>query len=245
MQMNEITLWNGDKYPEADKEEAYKHLPELRRLICDKKYSDAADLLDKEFINNGGGFEGAYSGSFQTFGDLNIAFSGKLGRIKNFSRKLDIAEAVCSDEFMAGDVKISREYFSSAVDNAVFVKIESSRKAFLDFDITYSLDHIEKISASDNTLFFSGHADGNPSHIAFAGRLVVTAEGGNVEFKDSALRVKDADCVIICFTGATDYALNQKNNFKGRNPEIICDEIISAIDLKHYDEIKKTHRKKQ
>ena len=123
LQMNEITLWNGDKYPDADKTDAYKHLPELRRLICDKKYSDAADLLDKEFTNNGGGFEGAYSGSFQTFGDLIIKSDKKLGRISNFSRKLDISEAVCSDKFMASDVKISREYFSSAVDNAIFIKI--------------------------------------------------------------------------------------------------------------------------
>ena len=241
LQMNEITLWNGDKYPDADKADAYKHLPELRKLICDKKYSAAAELLDKEFINNGGGFEGAYSGSFQTFGDLNIASIRKLGRISSFSRRLDIADAVCADEFMAGDVKISREYFSSAVDNAVFIRIESSRKSFLSFDISYSLEHIEKISASENSLSFSGHADGDSSHIAFAGKLSVKAEGGRVECNGASLRVIDADSVIICFTGATDYILDQKNNFKGKDPVITCEEILSAIDLQKYDEIKKNH----
>ena len=46
LQMNEISLWNGQAYPDADKKGAYKHLPELRNLIYEKRYSDAAKLLE-------------------------------------------------------------------------------------------------------------------------------------------------------------------------------------------------------
>ncbi len=241
LQMNEISMWNGDKYPDADKKEAYKHLPELRRLICEKKYSDAAKLLDTEFINNGGGFDGAYSGSYQTFGDLKIKCLKRLGKITAFSRRLDIADAVCSDEFYAGDVKITREYFSSAVDNAIFVNISADKKAFLNFDISYSVDFIENINFTDNSLEFSGHADGNPAHIAFAGKLIVNAQGGRTEKSSSSIRVIDADSVIICFTAATDYVLDQSSGFKGADPVKTCEDILSSINAENYDMIKSNH----
>ena len=241
VQMNEITLWNGDKYPDADKTEAYKHLPELRELINNKKYSQAADLLNKEFINNGGGFEGAYSGSYQTFGDLYIKNLNKEKKPSSFRRQLDISEAVCSDEYVTDGVKIAREYFTSAPANATFIKITSSEKAYLNFSISYELEHIESITAEHNTLRFNGHADGNPGHIAFAGHMLIHTDGGTVEAKKSSLVVNAADSVIICFTAATDYIPNQSKNFRGENPVVICERIISAIKPEEYDAIKSAH----
>ena len=241
LQMNEITLWNGDKYPDADKKEAYKHLPELRELINNKKYSQAADLLNKEFINNGGGFEGAYSGSYQTFGDMYIKNLNKEKKPSAYRRQLDISEAVCSDEYVTDSVKISREYFTSAPARATFVKITSSKKAYLNFSISYELDHIEGITAENNTLRFSGHADGNPDHIAFAGHVAVHTQGGTVEAKKNTLEVHGADSVIICFTAATDYIPDQSKNFKGENPVEICERIISAVNFDGYDAIKSAH----
>ncbi|MBR3768604.1 MAG: glycoside hydrolase family 95 protein [Clostridia bacterium] len=241
LQMNEITLWNGDKYPDADKSEAYKHLPQLRSLINNKEYDKAAKLLDTEFINNGGGFEGAYSGSYQTFGDLMIKFPKKLKKIRGFSRKLDLSEAICFDEFETDGVKITREYFSSAVADAIFIKIDCDKKAFLNFDISYSLDHIENLTVGENCLKFDGHADGNSSHIAFAGELRVLTSGGKTEKYENSLRITSADSVIICFTGATDYILDQKKNFKGRDPKEVCSEILDKIDLNDYAAIRTEH----
>ena len=180
LQMNEVTLWNGDKFPDADKKEAYKHLPELRELINNKKYSAAAELLNKEFINNGGGFEGAYSGSYQTFGDMYIKNLNREKRPCNFIRELDISEAVCSDGYVSDKVIIKREYFTSAPAQATFIKIKSLKNGYLNYNLSYELDHIEDITAENNSLRFSGHADGNPDHIAFAEKQIMT---------ESALRI--------------------------------------------------------
>ncbi len=241
LQMNEITLWNGDKYPNSDKKEAYKHLPELRELINNKKFSQAADLLDKEFTNNGGGFDGAYSGSYQTFGDLYIKNLNKEKKISGFRRKLDISEAVCSDEYVVGENKITREYFSSAKSQAIFIKITSSKKAYLNYNISYELEHIENIIAENNSIVFRGHADGNSSHIAFAGHVIVKAEGGFVEVKKNSLNVILADSVIICFTAATDYIPDQSKNFKGKDPVQACKRVIEDINPDNYDAEKADH----
>lgn len=241
LQMNEITLWNGTKFPDADKTDAYRYLPELRELICNKKYGDAAKLLDREFINNGGGFEGAYCGSYQTFGELKLRFNKKAGKINDFERRLDISQAVCRDAYSANGVRINREYFSSAVHNAVFLTIDASQKAYLNFDISYELEHIEKFDISDDGFSFYGHCDGEPTHIAFAGRLKVLPVGGYAEACGNVLKIKDCDRVILCFTAATDYILNAASDFKGENPEAICGRIIDSVDLSAYDEIKNAH----
>lgn len=241
LQMNEITLWNGAPYKEADKKDAYMHLPALRQLISDKNYKKAAQLLDEEFINNGGGFEGAYSGSYQTFGNMTIKFLKTSRRVSAFQRKLDISQAVLSDSFMTGSVRIKREYFSSAVHNAVFVKIEASEKAFLNLDFSYSLEHIESFSVSSDGFSFTGHCDGNKDHMAFAARMKVLTEGGSTEASDRVFSVRGADCVVLCFSAATDYVLNSAENFKHGKPSDKCDAVISSVQLEKYDEIKALH----
>ncbi len=243
LQMNEISLWNGCPYFEADKKDAYSHLPELRGLIESKQYKKAADLLDKEFTNNGGGFEGAYSGSYQTFGELKLRFRKKLKKISSYKRYLDISQAVCFDEFTTNGVKISREYFSSAVNNAIFLKIEAAQKAFINLDITYSLEYIEEFSHTDDTLSFYGHCDGNSEHMAFAGALKVLTVGGKSFSEKNSLCIREADSLILCFTAATDYELNQKNNFKGADPRHKCSAVLESFSLGDYQDIKDNHIK--
>ncbi|MBQ9946191.1 MAG: glycoside hydrolase N-terminal domain-containing protein, partial [Clostridia bacterium] len=46
IQLNEISLWSGEPYENADKKDAYKHLDDLRELITKKEFSKAQELLD-------------------------------------------------------------------------------------------------------------------------------------------------------------------------------------------------------
>src|SRR5690349_20231706 len=41
LQLNDITIWSGGPDPNADRKDAYKNLPELRRLIREGKYAEA------------------------------------------------------------------------------------------------------------------------------------------------------------------------------------------------------------
>ncbi len=241
LQMNEISLWNGCRYDNPDKENAHLYLPELRRLIADKKYSKAADLLDKEFINNGGGFDGAYSGSYQTFGELSVKFRKRLKACKEYSRALNVSDAICSDSFKTNGIRIEREYFASAVKDAVFIRIKADKSHFLNLDISYSLENIESTIISDDSFCFSGHADGDIRHIAFAGAIKVSAEGGTSNKLSDGIRITDADSVTICFTAATDYILNQSADFCGSDPAKKCKDILSSIDLSVFDFYKNEH----
>ncbi len=72
--------------PSADRPEAWKHLAEIRRLLAEKKYAEAERLTNKYMTNEGGGFEGAYRGAYQTLGDLRLRFQSDP---KNLSRNHD------------------------------------------------------------------------------------------------------------------------------------------------------------
>lgn len=241
LQMNEITLWNSEKYPTPDKENAYLHLPQLRQLICEQKYDRAAELLDKEFTNNGGGFDGAYSSSYQTFGELKIKFSELKGRVKNFSRSLNLENAVCSDSFSVDSVNISREYFSSAPDDTVFIYVKSDTPNTLNFNISYTLQHIEKTIITDNSYSFSGYCDGNEKHMAFAAQMRVFVTNGTCVKSKNSLKVSNADAALICFTAATDYIPDVSQNFKFGNPSEKCRKILDSINFGEYESIKKRH----
>lgn len=243
IQMNEISLWNGEAFPDADKKEAYKHLPELRQLICNGRYSDAQELLNSEFINNGGGFEAAYSGSFQTFGDLTVKFVKKLKKVSSYSRSLDISKALCCDEFYTDGVKITREYFSSKLTDCVFIKISADKKSFLNLDVSYFVENMSSYCCCDDAIEFNGHADGKADHIAFAGKIRMFTTGGRTEKNKDSVRIIDADSVLICFSAATDYVLDQDAGFKGDDPVDLCNTVTERISPDEYDRYKNEHIK--
>ncbi|MBM4018858.1 MAG: glycoside hydrolase family 95 protein [Planctomycetes bacterium] len=72
--LNEISLWSGGPRPGADRPEAYKALPEIRRLLAEGRFAEAAALTNKYMTNQGGGFDGAYNGSYTALGDLRLDF---------------------------------------------------------------------------------------------------------------------------------------------------------------------------
>ena len=67
LQLNEVTIWSGHPQPDADRKDAYKSLPELRRLIRDGKYSEAERFANSQF--NG---PAPYEASYQMLGDLKF-----------------------------------------------------------------------------------------------------------------------------------------------------------------------------
>lgn len=241
LQINEISLWSGEPFKGADREKAYTHLDDLRKLINNKQYKEAEKLLDKEFTNNGGGFDGAYSSSYQTFGDLYIKALSKFKKVKDYRRQLVLDEAVCSDSFYSNGVKIKREYFCSAPDDVLCIKISSDKKEFLSFDISYERKDISRTDIKDDSYLFEGYCDGDPSHMRFAGIFRVAAEGGKVYSVKDAVRVEKADTIYIYFTAATDYIPDASVGFKSGDPVAKCKDILKRSVEKTYDEIKNCH----
>ncbi len=244
IQLNEISLWSGEPYPNADKMRAYEHLPRLRKLIDNREYSKAQSLLDKEFTNNGGGFDGAYSGSYQTLGELFFEIHPARSKpYGDYSRELDIENAVCGVKYSMDSVTYTREAFVSAPYGVLSLKFTASKKSSLNITVTAKRKHCEINEAAGNQLHFCGNADGDINHMRFDARLVAVNYGGFVTCDGGALTVSGADSVVFFFAAGTDYILDQSNNFKGADPaQGVSDRLASAV-IAGYEAVKSSHIK--
>ena len=121
LQLNDVTVWSGGPQPDADRKDAYKNLPELRRLIREGKYAEAERFANANF--NG---PAPYDASYQTLGDLNFEFQLPAGAVTNYTSWRDSDSAVAGVEFTVGKTKFQREIFSSAPDQVLVQRLTSS-----------------------------------------------------------------------------------------------------------------------
>ncbi len=64
--LNESSVWSGSRQ-DADREDAYKVLPEIRRLLLEGKNPEAEALVNANFTCKGPGSGGGQYGCYQVF----------------------------------------------------------------------------------------------------------------------------------------------------------------------------------
>ena len=103
---------------------------------------------------------------YMPLGDLHIDLELR-GRARNYSRKLDIGNALAEVTFTVNDILFRKEYFISAPDDVMAVRISSAEKgmitlsAYLDGREDYYDDNRP---CAENMILFtggSGSAGGN------------------------------------------------------------------------------------
>ena len=116
IQLNEDTVWAGEKR-DRNNPEAAKSLPEVRRLLFAGMPHEAEVLADKTMIAIPRRMP-----QYQTMGDLRLS-PGSQGTISDYRRELDLNTGVVRVTYRAGDANYTREYFSSAVDQVIVVRL--------------------------------------------------------------------------------------------------------------------------
>lgn len=241
--LNEVSLWSGAPFENADRPNAHEHLTELRNAIDDGDYKKAQDILDEHFTNFGGGFEGAYSCSYQTLGDIIFESDIPDSEYKNYIRRLCLSDAVYSDSFDYGDCTFNRYAFASNADDVIVFKFESSKKERINLKISFARLDIAKIRYTDSGFSFYGYCDNDRTHLKFAGQCKIIAGGGSVSSGEKYTEIKNSNSAVVIFTAATDYILNQSKNFKGEDPVKKCEKIINSASNHSYDELLSRHKK--
>ena len=179
--LNETGMWSGSPQ-DADRPDAYKSLPEIRRLLLEGKNAEAEALVNAHFTCAGAGSargRGANApyGSYQVLGDLRLKFDGVAPGAQpgNYERVLDLGEAVARVGYELDGVRLTRELFVSAPDQVVVMRLSASKAGALGFEL--SLDRPERGATSivgDDGLLMAGQlADGKngPAGVRYAARV--------------------------------------------------------------------------
>ncbi len=247
--LNESGMWSGSPQ-EADRPDAHKALPEIRRLLLEGKNHEAEALVDANFscLGEGSG-KGVGSkvpyGCYQTLGNLRLVFTDAAASapVTNYRRTLDLAEAVGRLDYEQDGVRFTREAFVSAPDEAFVLRLTAGAPGRISFDAR--LDRPERFAvetAGTDGLLMSGQLndgrDGDTG-VRYAARLKIIPSGGSIEIADNTIRVRGADSALILITAATDI-----KTFAGRR--VADARAASEADLaravsRDFDQLRATH----
>ncbi len=213
--LNETGMWSGSPQ-DADRPDAAKVLPEIRRLLLAGKNAKAEALIHANFTcaGKGSGYgRGANVpyGSYQVLADLLIVFTDGAGEaypINNYRRELDLSTATATTTYERGGVRFTREVFVSAPDEAVVVRLRADRPGAISAAFRLKRPENARVEADgDAGLHLFGQlpdGHGGESGVRFSTRLRVLSSGGAVTSDCGQVKVSGADEVLVFVTAATD-----------------------------------------
>lgn len=206
--LNDITLWSGSPQ-DANNYQAYKQLPEIRRLLSEGKNDEAQKLIDKNFVCLGPGSGGPQWGCFQMLADLSFThkYDGDANAYSDYRRWLSLDSAMATTTLHINGVKYDREYFTSFGDDVDVIRLSASEKGKISFSVGISRSERGESSVSGQALTLAGQLDNGTDGkgMRYLTEVRIVNKGGKQTSKGKTLVVEGADEVLIFISTATDF----------------------------------------
>ena len=234
LQLNEGTLWAGGPYDPVNPD-AKAALPEVRQLVFDGKYREAAQLISAKVMAKPLG-----QMPYQTVGDLLLTFPGTTN-VADYQRDLDLDTATATVSFTSDGVRYTREVFASAPDNVIVVRLTADQPGKVSFTAGMNTPMTATVETDgDDTLVMrgmGGDSGGIKGQIKYQARVKVLAKGGKTAGDPTSVSVTNADEVTLLITAATSY--KRFDDVSG-DPESIVKQHLLAAGKKSFAELRKT-----
>lgn len=241
--LNDITLWSGSKQ-DANNYDAYKSLPEIRKLLAEGKNDEAQKIVDANYICKGpgsGSGNGAnvQFGCYQVLGDLSLRFfyKGKpadSADVKSYKRTLSIADAIATCSYTIDGVTYKREYFTSFADDVSIIKLSTDKPGQLNFSISLSRPEHSTVTMINKLLNMAGELNSgtSASGMRYLAQVKPVLTGGTIKAEDNRLVIENATSVILYISAGT--------NFKdARYETTVAENLNKAVNCKYGEELKK------
>lgn len=181
-----------------------------------------------------------FQADYQPFGDLVLDF-GELGKVKDYRRELALNTAVAKTSYSLNGVNYRREYFVSAPQKTMVIRLSADKRAKINFSAALGSPHkqvaVRKING--NTIAMSVQPrDGVLKGESF---LKAVVDEGRVSVdKDGRLVVANATAVTLYLAAATNFI--DYKTVTGR-PDLIGKAVIDDLKDKSFEKVKQEHIK--
>ncbi len=206
--LNESSMWSGSRQ-DADRPDAYKVLPEIRRLLIEGKNVEAEALVNAHFTCQGPGSGGGQYGCYQVLGNLHLTFSSDTNApVENYRRVLDLNDAVTHMEYRREGVNFTRDMFVSAPDQAMVLRMTADRPGQISFNARLDRpERFETVADKKDELLMTGQLDNgvDGKGVKYAARVRILNRGGEVSTNGNVLSVRNANEAVLLISAATDY----------------------------------------
>ena len=254
IQLNEQTLWSGGPVNRNPNPEASKHLQEVRDALFAEDYVKAEKLTKQ--------LQGLYSDAYQPLGDL-ILKQKITGKITDYYRDLNIENAISTTRFKVGNTEFTREFFVSAPDQTMVIRLRSSVKGALNFTASTQSQHpIMKTILADNQLIMRGKTPSlsTPSYVngkripvtytdstnckgtRFDWRLVLKSSDGKIKTDTSGIEISEAsEAVLILTVGSSFNGFDKCPDSEGKDEKALADGYVELNKDKSFETLKTAH----
>jgi len=274
IQVNEHTLWSGGpgKNPKYNgghlrtAVENHQSLQNARRALQEKVRDFRANNTIK--VGASGVTSSDYSpedeqlrsyieglmgdrtdfGSYQSLSNIHIADT-QPSAFTNYSRELDIDNAIQKITYSQAGVNYTREYFVSYPDNVIVIRLTADKpgKISKKFYLTSPQTNINVRVNDYNIITMEGSPADHvaPKKLKFAQQLKVIPVGGTLTANENKITVENADEILILSSAATNYVQSMDADFSffsKKNPLTVVKHTLNRITQKTYTELLNTHK---
>lgn len=235
IQLNEETVWSGgpNNNIKPDMREA---IPQIRKLLFEKKYDEAQDLANKSMQkkpNNGM--------AYQPVGNLLVSFPGH-ENYQDYTRVLDISKAVASVRYKVGEVGFKREVFSSFPDQVIVMRLTAEKAGEITCQLRMNSPQQHQVNTTTSGKLLlsgiSGDLEGQAGKVKFNALVKVKTSGGVSSVTDTSIVIKDADTATIYISIATNF--KSYNDLSGDETQQAA-QYLDAAWNKPYDQMRNDH----
>jgi len=250
LNLNEGSFWSGVPSNTNPTPDAPTFLPKVRQLLFQGKNNEATTILKN--------IQGPDVQAFLPMGNLQIQ-QHRSGTPVEYCRDLDISKAIATTTFRIDSVEYKREFFVSAPDQVIVIRLTASKKRQLSFDLTGNTPFAgASITAiGDNEFVLKGTA---PYSLPFEGRFPIVYSNPNGEkgmryqyrvrvvscdgkvSTTPCLHVTNASEVVLLVSAATSF-----NGFKndpqtnGKDEDALCKNYLDKATSVSFDLLKENH----
>ena len=215
IQLNEDSVWSGG-FRDRVNPDCKNNLPEIRRLLREGDIAQAENLATLAMAGTP-----EFERMYQTLGDIYLTMENQAGEVEHYTRQLDLDNALCTVSYTSGGVDYTREVYISAPHNVMVVRLGSSRKGGVSFQVRMHRGRYTNGTFQNkehHAIYYTG-GEG----IRFCSMLRASAVGGTVEVVGEYLVVKNADQATLTWTAATTYRVE--------DPVEECRRVLDAASL--------------
>jgi alpha-L-fucosidase 2 len=235
LQLNEGTLWAGGPYDPVNPE-AKEVLPQVRQLINEAKYREAAKLISAKVMAKPLG-----QMPYQTAGDVLLTFAGATNA-ENYRRELDLDTATATVSYTSEGVRYTREVFASAPDNVLVVRLTANKPGTISFLAGMKTPMAATVETDGNdTLVLrgaGGSSGGIKGQLKYQARVKIMALGGSITAEPARVSVSNANEAILLITAATSF---KKFDDASGDPERIVQQHLGAAAKKSFAKLRANH----
>lgn len=177
------------------------------------------------------------TGAYQAFGDIFIDFKQD-ANVEQYRRELNIDNAVHTTTYLSKGVKYKREYFSSAKDQVMVMRISADQKGNCNGAIRVTDMHNGKFDLADHKISVTGVLDNG---LLYEAGLIVLNDGGVVKVSDNSVLFEKTNSITLILAAGTNYLPDYTKGWRGENPHRIIEQQLKMASLLPYKQLLDRH----